>query len=75
MTSLEEFLATVKMERYFQVLKDYGVETIEHLLRFTPRDWEEVKLLPFHRDIIIHGTAQQKELNIIKMKQEVTQSN
>lgn len=56
-TPIEEFLTTIHLERYIQALKNYGIEAMEDLLILTPPDWEALKVMPFHRNKMIHSAA------------------
>ena len=63
------------MEKYTKNFTDYGVDSLEDVFRLTPDDWEKIKILPFHRNKIIHGAASLKEASIKNYKQSLLSSN
>jgi hypothetical protein len=68
-SNLDSFLKDLHLEKYSAVLKNYGIDNFEDISRLTPEDWQNLKVLPFHRTKLIQKAAVLNEMELTNLKE------
>ena len=64
----ETYLKDLDLKNYSAIFKSYGICTISDISYLTPDDWQQLKVLPFHRNKLIQRAAFMKEMEITEVK-------